>query len=158
MKKVSKVIKPTSSQVKRNKRICKVVTRVLTIMISVGITTYTFTIPVRAKTQSDNNKFHYEQTTEEKFNHGSEPFYNKTAFDELMNQINNQKPKELKKRLFKQSFFYVTIIQQVDMDNIDVKNVTNDELLELKKTIEDYLSFLNTKIQENSEEEGEEDE
>ena len=43
------------------------------------------------------------------------------------------------------------------MDNIDVKNVSNDELLELKKTIEDYLSFLNTKIKENSEE-GEEDE
>ena len=43
------------------------------------------------------------------------------------------------------------------MDNIDVKNVSNDELLELKKTIEDYLSFLNTKITENSEV-GEEDE
>ncbi len=43
------------------------------------------------------------------------------------------------------------------MDNIDVKNVSNDELLDLKKTIEDYLSFLNTKIKENSEE-GEEDE
>lgn len=43
------------------------------------------------------------------------------------------------------------------MDNIDVKSVSNDELLELKKTIEDYLSFLNAKIKENSEE-GEEDE
>ena len=43
------------------------------------------------------------------------------------------------------------------MDNIDVKDISNDELLELKKTIEDYLSFLDTKIKENSEV-GEEDE
>lgn len=43
------------------------------------------------------------------------------------------------------------------MDNIDVKTISNDELLELKKTIEDYLSFLSSKIKENSEV-GEEDE
>ena len=43
------------------------------------------------------------------------------------------------------------------MDNIDVKNITNDELLSLKKTAEEYLSFLDAKIADNSEE-GEEDE
>ena len=43
------------------------------------------------------------------------------------------------------------------MDNIDVNNISNDELLDLKRMLEDYLSFLDSKIKENSEE-GEENE
>ncbi len=43
------------------------------------------------------------------------------------------------------------------MDNLDINNVSNDELLELKKTIEEYVSFLDDKINSNSED-GDEDE